>query len=214
MSSGAGKPAAMAGREEVVNLEGLLGTVEKAGDGADTVGIGMIRDRLGGRSFGPLLLFPALVPLTPVSTVPGVPGLVGITTIVVAGQMLIGARGVWIPRVLLRRTVRRRTVERAIAWMRPVARMVDRVVRPRLTVLTRPPSTYAVALCCVLLGILMLPLALVPFTSGIPAFPVVLFGLALATRDGLLVVAGFLSVVAAGLVFLVFGGAVIGALPL
>lgn len=192
-------------REQATNLEGLLDTVQEAGDGADSVPIADIRDHLGNRSFGPLLLLPALVPLTPVSTVPGVPSVVGIMTILVASQMLIGAKSVWLPRAIVRRTVRREKIERLVAWLRPVARWTDRFIRPRLTALTRKPFSLVVALSCVLLGLSMLPLEVVPFTSGIPAFPVALLGLALTTRDGALVVVGLLAIPVSVLVFFWLG---------
>ena len=53
----------------------------------------------------------------------------------------------------------------------------------------------------------MFPLQLVPFTSGIPSFPVAIFGLALIARDGLVAILGFISTaIVLGAAAFVFGG--------
>jgi hypothetical protein len=186
------------------DIKGLLDQVKEAGDDPQTVTLADIREQLGRRSFGPLLLFAGLALSTPLSGIPGLPSLFGLIIALIAGQMLIGLEGLWMPQFVLRRSFTREKVERFDKIVRYVARYVDKIIRPRWCYLTeRPFSTVIAALCC-LLGLIMPPLEFVPLTSAIPAFPVAMFGLALMTRDGLFVIIGFASLLvgAAAIAFL------------
>jgi len=179
--------------DSVRNLEELLARVGSAGDETESVSIDDIRESLGTRSLGSLFLLAALPPLTPISTIPGVPSTVGIITILTSVQLLMGRPSVWLPQAILRRSIDRAKLGKAISWLQWVARKIDKLLRPSLPAMTRKPVTYLIGLCCLTLGIMMLPLEIVPFTSGIPAFPVALFGLALISRDGRVAIAGFVA---------------------
>jgi hypothetical protein len=181
----------------VRNLEDLLERLAGAGDEAGSICIQVILESLGTRSFGSLFLFAALPPLTPVSTIPGVPSTVGIITILTALQLLMGRPSIWLPQVILRHSIDRARLGKALSSLQPVARRIDKLLRPSLPMMTRRSATCVIGLCCLLLGIMMLPLEIVPFTSGIPAFPVALFGLALISRDGRVAIAGFIAAVLA-----------------
>ena len=75
--------------------------------------------------------------------------------------------------------------------MRPVARVVDKVLRPRLDFLTREPATYGVAATCIVLALMLPILDFVPFTALIPAAAITAFGLALIAHDGAVAVGAF-----------------------
>jgi hypothetical protein len=179
----------------VENLQGMLDALRTAGGDPSRVTIGDMQACLGRRSFGPLLAFAGLPPMTPLGGIPGLPTIMAAIILLTAGQMLVGMRHIWIPDLLRRQSIDRAGLVRAIDLALPAARFVDRFIRPRLVFLTRPPGIYAVAATCCLLALTMPPLELVPFTGGIPALPVVAFGLAMIARDGMLVVLGFLFVI-------------------
>ena len=178
------------------NLTGLLDQVKDAGASAETITVADIREQLGRRSFGPLLLFSGLALLTPLAGLPLLPGIFGLIIMLTAGQMLLGWRELWLPDFLLHRSLTRQNVERFDSAARRVAGYVDKFVRPRWHKLTEPPLPLVTAALCFLMGLLLLPLEFIPFTSSIPGLPVAAFGLALMTRDGLFVVIGFVSTAA------------------
>ncbi len=178
------------------NLTGLLDQVKAAGVSAESITVADIREKLGRRSFGPLLLFSGLVLLTPIAGLPLLPGIFGLIIMLTAGQMLLGWRELWLPDFLLQRSLTRQNVARFDAAARRVAGTVDNFVRPRWPYLTEPPLPLVIAALCFLMGLLLLPLEFIPFTSSIPGFPVAAFGLALMTRDGLFVIVGLVSTVA------------------
>ncbi|MFW6077350.1 MAG: exopolysaccharide biosynthesis protein [Hyphomicrobiales bacterium] len=178
------------------NLTGLLDQLKSAGRSQETLTVADIRERLGRRSFGPLLLFSGLILLTPLAGLPVLPGFFGLVIMLTAGQMLLGWRELWLPDFVLRRSFTRHNVERFDATARRIARYVDRFVRPRWPYLTEPPLPLLIAVLCFLMGLLLLPLEFIPFTSSIPGLPVAAFGLALMTRDGLFVVVGLAATAA------------------
>jgi hypothetical protein len=180
----------MAQEQTPQNLTGLLDQIRSAGLSPETLTVADIRERLGRRSFGPLLLFSGLVLLTPLAGLPLLPGLFGLVIMLTAGQMLLGWRELWLPEFVLHRSLTRHNVERFDAAARRVARFVDRFVRPRWHYLTEPPFALVIAGLCFFMGLLLLPLEFIPFTSSIPGLPVAAFGLALMTRDGLFVIVG------------------------
>jgi hypothetical protein len=191
------------------DLRGLLDQVRSAGGDPETVTVADIRERLGRRSFGPLLLFAGLVLSTPLAGIPGLPSAFAVIIMLTAGQMLVGLEGLWLPRFLLRRSISRHHLERFDGVVRYVARYVDKIIRPRWFYLTAPPFSTVIAGLCVLLGLIMLPLEYVPLTSSIPAFPVAAFGLALTSRDGLFVIVGLASILAGIGAFLMVGRAIL-----
>lgn len=181
------------------NLQGVLETIRNAGENAEVVSISDIHARLGRRSFGPLLVIAGLAPMTPLSTIPGLATLMALIVLLTAGQMLVGMRTIWLPEVIRRQSVSRKRLDRVVDLALPVARFIDRFLRPRLTFLTREPYVYVIAATCCLLALTMPPLEFVPMTSGIPAFPVVAFGLAMIARDGVLVIIGATAIAASAL---------------
>lgn len=196
------------------DLEGLLDQIGDIGADSNSVSIGEIQERLGQRSFGPMLIVAGVPPLTPLATLPGVATLLATIVLLTAAQMLIGPPRLWLPRLISRRRIRRDRLERVVEFLRPVVRALDKVLRPRLAALTERPFLYVIGICTCLLAMTMPPLEFVPLTSGIPSLPVVLFGLALTVRDGVLVLAGLAAMVIGIGALLFLGSTVLDALPL
>src|SRR5690606_31710215 len=80
---------------------------------------------------------------------------------------------------------------RAVRLMRPLARGVDRLLKPRLAWLVESHAVYAVAVVCALVALTMPPLELVPFAATAAGVAIAAFGLALSGRDGLLALLAF-----------------------
>lgn len=77
--------------------------------------------------------------------------------------------------------------------MRPVARFVDKLIKPRLSWLTKPPFVQLAAAVCILVALTVPPLEVVPFGGTVSWAAIAAFGLALISHDGLLtlIAAGF-----------------------
>ncbi|MDY6859805.1 MAG: exopolysaccharide biosynthesis protein [Pseudomonadota bacterium] len=150
---------------------------------------------LGRASFVPVLMAPALAVVTPLSGIPLFSSICGIMIMLVAGQLLLGRRHLWLPRWLTRQTVPSERLRDAAGWLRTPAGWIDRHTGKRLTALVSPPAHRLIYLACALCGAVMPLLEVVPFTSSILGVAVTLLSLTLLVRDGLLAVVG-LAVIA------------------
>lgn len=153
---------------------------------------------IGERGFGPLMLILALVgALPPVGAVPGVPTVCGVSIALVASQLAFGKSYPWLPRKLRDLSVERRRYKQLSYHIKPWTRRIDRFVRPRLGRFTKGVASRLLGLACVALGLLMIPLELIPFAAAAPASAVALIGLGLTGRDGAWVLAGVVPAVLA-----------------
>jgi hypothetical protein len=139
---------------------------------------------IGERSFGPLLLVPSLIAVSPVGAIPGLPAITSVVIVLVAAQILLRHEHVWIPGWLARRSIDAGKMEKGLTKFKPVARFIDHLLLPRLPWLTRGPFFYAIALLCLLIGLVTPVLELVPLGGIPPNAAVVAFSLAIIARDG------------------------------
>ena len=183
-----GDDGRMTAARKTEDLSALIGKLDRASkSNGSQVSVEEIMDAVGRRSFGPLLLLAGLLGMTPVAAVPTAPTMLALITLLVAGQLLFGRKSFWLPGPLLRLSVKAGKVTKAARLAKTPAGIVDRLIRPRLTVLTSPVADRVVAGVCVLIALCVPPLELLPFAAFIPSFAIFVFGLGLIARDGLLI---------------------------
>lgn len=187
--------------EDIHTLDEVLDRIGHA-DEDGLVCVGYLVSAMGQRSFGTLLLVPSLLLVSPLSAIPGVSSVTGIVIALIAVQMLVGRDAVWLPRRINECCIDRRRFEKALAFLAPIARFCDKLVWPRLSVLTYGPCSRFVAAVCVLVGLLMPVFEMVPFASSILAAVVATFAFALVARDGVLVIVA--TVVTAAALYFAF----------
>ncbi|MCQ4259209.1 exopolysaccharide biosynthesis protein [Stutzerimonas stutzeri] len=178
--------------EEPQNLKTLLQLLEEAGEPDEPISIEGMLEATGQRSFGALLLIPGLLLFSPLSGIPGLPTFFAVMIGLIAMQLLVGRTHFWLPKWLLNRCASRSKYDRAIAFLKRPARLIDRLIRHRLTVLTEGIAVYINALVCLLIAVAMPPLELIPFGNSVAGAALTLIGLGMMARDGALVIAAFL----------------------
>lgn len=167
------------------------------GDLDDLIRLGDLMTGLGRRAFG-VLLFLAIPP----SLIPGVAGVISTPIVLLVGlQLMAGMRRPWLPRWLAARGPHRSVLIRFDRWFSPLLAKLEKVVKPRMTVLL--DHRLAAIVSGVLLVLLGLLLALpIPLTNGIFGGLLLLFALALLERDGAMMavawIAGAISVAVFG----------------
>jgi hypothetical protein len=145
--------------------------------------IGALRDR----AFALLVVLLGLPNCLPMP--PPIPLICGMLLAFVALQMIVGFPAPWLPQTLLRRSIARTDVERAVGRAVPVFRRLERFSKPRM-------SVFDTALAMRLVGLLLFLLALgllfaPPLIGQIPlGIAVCLVGLGLVERDGIVVLGG------------------------
>ncbi len=190
------EPEDKVGEKAVREPDGLVALLQLLGkireEGGDSIRLGTVLDVVGRRSFGPLLLLGGLITVAPlIGDIPGVPTLIGVFVFLVALQMMLGREHFWLPEFLLERRIRRRSLHKAVVWMMPTARFVDRFLHPRLAFLVNGGARYGVAGLALLVSLMMPIMEFIPFSANAAGAVLTLFGLALIARDGLLASIGF-----------------------
>jgi hypothetical protein len=193
-------------RKPIDNLQSLLDRVgEECGPhgGAVSISLGEVLETVGRRAYGPLLLLIGLFAISPLTAIPGFTWLSALLVLLVAGQMALGRQTPWLPKKALAVEVSREQLQKGVVAARPWAKRIDAFVAPRFTFMTAPPCVILVALICVLAALVTFPLGLIPFAPLAPGIAVVLCGLGITARDGVLLTLGIAAV--AGAVYLASG---------
>lgn len=177
----------------------LRAIVEDLADTTDrsTVSMRDMTDTLGVRSFLPMMMVPALLVVSPLSGIPLLSSICGLTIATVAGQMLVGRSTIWLPDFIMRRQIDGDRARSAMTWVCKVAELVDRYSRRRFGPLMKPPLRKWIQVLCLVCGLFMPVLEIVPFSSSLLGLAVLFLGNALLTRDGLFAMLGVLAMGAA-----------------
>jgi len=166
-----------------------------ADDGPDRLTFSELAAELHARAWGGLLfLFGAidLLPLPPLTSI-----FFALPILVVSAQMVLGRATPWFPKRLERRGVTKQELGRLVGKMAWIEIRIERVFKPRISTFTGPIATRVIGAVCFLLALVAaIPITLFHFA---PAGAIVLFGLALIYRDGVLVIvaafAGMLALI-------------------
>ncbi|EAU40975.1 hypothetical protein FP2506_18844 [Fulvimarina pelagi HTCC2506] len=185
--------------QTIDDVVGILDKLKELAESDREVSVGDVTKSFGRRGYGPLLAVPALVGASPVGGIPVVPTILTVVIIIVAVQMVFGARSFWMPGFLSDRAVSSERLGHGVAKLRPWGERLDRLFKDRLEILTTVVFERIGAACCVALALLVPPLELVPFAAIVPFIAILLFGIALAVRDGVVMLLAFAS--AAGAVY-------------
>jgi hypothetical protein len=178
---------------EISNLEQMLDRIDQAGDDRERISVGLIVQAVGSRSFGPLLLLAGVVLVSPLSGIPGMPTTMAVLVLLIAGQLLLRKPCCWLPRWLLKRSMLRSKLGKALEWLRPPARFIDRWLRPRLGVFIGGVALYVIAIACIAIAAGMPIMELIPFSATAAGVALAAFGLSLISHDGLLALLAFLA---------------------
>src|ERR1700760_4875321 len=154
-----------------------------------------LKQSLKGRGSAMLLVLLAL-PFCFIA-IPGLSTPFGIAICLIGARMVIG-REPWLPGFIMRRRLSPARSNQLLTGAIKMARKLETFVRPRLGFLHAGPTMprlIGLGIVIASLG-LMLPLP-IPFSNSIPAWAVVLLAIGRMEQDGLLVLFGHLTVVAA-----------------
>jgi hypothetical protein len=177
----------------------------------DPVTLGEVVEAFGERSFLPLLMVPALLVVSPLSGIPLFSSICGVTIAIIAAQMVWPGRDcLWLPGKLTRRHVSGARARDGVARLAKLARWLDGHARARWRVLVHRPGRKVVEGACLLSGLAMPFLEVVPFSSSILGFAVLLMATGLLTKDGLFALAGLIVMAAGPVIAVTAFGAVFG----
>ncbi len=160
--------------------------VELGRDATGPVTVATVRDALADRSFAALLVFFAAINLLPFP--PGSSLILGIPLLIISMQMVLGRRTVWLPRMVLTKSVGQKRFRQITDVLAPRLVWLEQVVRPRYWPFSRKQADRWIGTLAFVLALAVtIP---IPFGNWPPAFAIAIVGVALSERDGLVLIAG------------------------
>ena len=156
------------------------------------ISLGDLITALRDRAIGALIFvfaFPNTIPMPP-----GASSILGAPLLVLTAQLALG-RSAWLPKIIAGRSIDRTHFAAVVRRIAPWLARAERLLRPRIQILTRPPVENLIGAICLLLSIILfLP---IPMGNMPPAIAICLFALAILERDGIWVLAGLGAAIAA-----------------
>jgi len=182
------------GQDQAVSaiLRGLLD------EPAERLTIGNLVDAFGPRAFGALMFvfsIPNLLPLPPGSST-----FLSIPLLIIAPQLIIGTKTLWLPKALDNRSIKRAAFAKAMNKSLPRLERVERLLGPRLDFVFGLVGDRVIGLVVLALSlVLVLP---IPLGNMLPAIAIAALSLGLTQRDGVVVLVGY-GIAAASVVVLI-----------
>lgn len=174
----------------------------------ETVSVAEIEAVLKGRGFASLSLILCIPFIQPVP-LPGLSVVFGAAITALGLRLAFGSAG-GLPPFVKRRAFKTETLHKLIGGARRVFAYVERLFRPRLGVMLRPPLLNVVGISIAVSGLaLSLPLPpVILFSNSLPAWAIICLSLGYLERDGLAIVVGHILTVATWCYFAVWWEAV------
>lgn len=141
---------------------------------------------LGDRSFGWCIIIFSLINMLPMPI--GSTMFLSIPLVIVTVQMAAGLPVVHLPGFVTRRQISRKRFQRLVLRLRPLFRPVERIVRPRRPGMFSPGAERLLGAFLILVAVaLFMP---IPLSAYLPAAALLVTGIGLVERDGVVVLAG------------------------
>ena len=142
---------------------------------------------LSHRAFGGFMLAMSLPTLLPLPI--GMAIVFDLPLVLLSAQLMIGRQTIWLPKGLLRGSVKTEQAARMLDALIPRLQRLEGFLRPRMLWLTSPVAERLIGLLCfALCFVLMTP---IPLLGWFPAITLVVLSLGLAERDGQMLMIGF-----------------------
>jgi hypothetical protein len=163
-------------------------------DAGERVTFREILTSLRHRVFGFTMLLFALPCVFPMP--PGIPTVCGLALCLIAVNLILGRRRLWLPKMIADKSIARADLRRAVDRTLPYLQRLERICRPRLAIVTEPLGKRFIGIIVLVLGLLLI--MPIPFLGNMPpGAAAVVIAIGVAERDGVVVIIGLLAAVIA-----------------
>lgn len=174
--------------ESAAPLSHVLDQLERTADD-DSVTVERVVEQLGHKSFAALMLIFSLISTSPASAIPGITATVAVIVFILVVQMIFGRKCLWLPKFILHRRMSTSKLCKGIGWLRKPVHWVERHLKERHTFLLHRPWLFLPLFLILALTLFMPFMGVVPTSGSIASAVIALFAAGLLTRDGGLVIA-------------------------
>ena len=172
-------------------LSAILLAIAQAQD-RERISIGDLLSALRRRALGALLFIFAVPTALPMP--PGVSAVVGAPLLFLSAQLMLGIKP-WLPRIITDRSLSRVDFEKVVTAVSPWLARAEGIMRPRRTFMAHRPRVPRVGVVAVIMSmVLFLP---IPLGNMLPSVAICIMSLGLLERDGVWVLIGLATSVAA-----------------
>lgn len=155
----------------------------------DRISFTKLTETFGDRVFGALMFIFAVPNVLPLP--PGSSSVLGAPLLLIAAQLAVGRRTLWLPKAVRERSIARDDFRHLVGRVLPYLRWTERLLAPRLLAMFGLLGDRLIGIAClVLAAILFLP---IPFGNMLPGLAISFFSLALLQRDGIAALVGWLT---------------------
>ncbi|ASQ47472.1 exopolysaccharide biosynthesis protein [Legionella clemsonensis] len=145
----------------------------------------------GDQAFGLIIILFALPSALPISVIPGFSFIFGLPIVLIAIHIIIARRTLWLPQKLANHRVEFAKFAEVVSKTTSYLRHMEKLLKPRWLFFTRPAVERLHGVVMLLLSFcLLLP---IPFSNFIFASLIILFGLGLAEKDGVILVCAYVG---------------------
>lgn len=176
-------------------LDSVLDALEHLALTPGEVSLAQVLSAIGSRGFGPLMVVFSAFLILPVGMIPGVPAVVAGILMLIGGHLIIERRRLWVPARLGRLHISSRILAASVKRAHPVVAFLRPVLARRFETLVEG------VLALRLIGVILIATgAVIMFVGFIPGLPfalslhILVLGLALTARDGLMGLLGYAAV--------------------
>lgn len=178
-------------------LESIIQDADNVAEDGGSATLKSLIETFGDRAFGPVITLLGLLAMTPFGAVPGIPAVLSAIIVVFTAQILFGKSSPWLPDFVKDIEVKASSItafqSRARTWLK----RIDGILQPRLKWAAGSIARRIAAAIVIVLSLTMVPLEAIPFAVAIPSAVIVLLGIGLTARDGLVLMFGFIASVLA-----------------
>lgn len=154
--------------------------------------LGKVADSIETRSFGILLLLPALIIILPVSLIPGFSPLCAAVVLFAGLHIFFGRKELWLPKRIRGISFNGNKLTHILEKMKGVTKKLDRFSKPRFIFMTDGFAGKLASATCIILASATIFLGFIPLVDIALMTPVVFFGLGSYTHDGLITGIGWI----------------------
>ncbi len=175
----------------------LLTKMVEKHQGDASLSYGELVKAFGDQAFGLIIILFALPSALPISIIPGFSFIFGLPIVFIAIHIIIARRALWLPDSLANRRLEFSKFVAVVHTTVPYLRRVEKLLKPRWLFFTRPLMERLHGL--VMLALSLLLLLPIPFSNFIFASLIILFGLGLAEKDGVILMVAYLGALLYGI---------------